>query len=145
MMARRRESGGFTLVELLVVIVVLAVLAAIVLPKFIDSSRRSKEAALRSNLKLYRNAIARFYNDCGVYPLNLDNLVLTVAPPVGRDSDGNVKSIAAGDWHGPYLQATVKDPVSGAPFNYSWTSPTVGQITSSASGNGLDGTAYSSW
>ncbi len=51
---KRDKKCGFTLVELLVVIVVLAVLAAIVLPKFMNSSTRSRESALKSDLKLLR-------------------------------------------------------------------------------------------
>lgn len=145
MRIRRDRSGGFTLVELLVVIVVLAVLAAIVLPKFVDSSRRSKEAALRSDLKLYRNAISLFHTDCDSYPAALSDLAVTSAPATGKDSAGNDKAIVAANWHGPYVQAVENDPVSGAAFTYSTTNPTVGKVTSSAAGNGLDGTAYSTW
>jgi general secretion pathway protein G len=142
---RRRGDKGFTLVELLVVIVVLAVLAAIVLPKFVDSSRRSKESALKSDLKLYRNAVTLFYTDTGAYPAALSDLAATSAPASGKDSGGNDKTITSGDWHGPYVQAIESDPVSSSAFNYSTTSPNVGKVTSSASGNGLDGTAYSTW
>ncbi len=140
--ARRR---GFTLVELLVVIVVLAVLAAIVLPKFMDSSKRSKESALRSDLKLLRNAIGLFYTDTGAYPKQLADLAATSAPAKGYDSSGAEVSINAADWHGPYLQEVPNDPISGTAFNYSTTPPNVGKVTSSASGNGIDGTPYSSW
>jgi general secretion pathway protein G len=145
MRVRRHRSRGFTLVELLVVIVVLAVLAAIVLPKFVDSSRRSKEAALKSDLKLYRNAISLFSADCGAYPAALADLAATAAPASGKDSSGNDKTITASDWHGPYVQAVENDPISSGAFTYSTTSGSVGKITSSASGNGLDGTAYSTW
>lgn len=144
-LARKTRRRGFTLVELLVVIVVLAVLAAIVLPKFMDSSKRSKESALRSDLKLLRNAIGLFYTDTGAYPKQLSDLAATSAPAKGLDSSGNEVTINAADWHGPYLQEVPNDPVSGTAFTYSTTPPHVGKVTSSASGNGLDGTPYSSW
>jgi len=143
----RKAKGrrAFTLVELLVVIVVLAVLAAIVLPKFMDSSRRSKESALRSDLKLLRNAIALFHTDTGAYPKTLADLAATSAPAKGLDASGSDVNITAGDWHGPYLQEVPNDPVSGSAFDYGTTAPNVGKVTSSATGNGLDGTPYSSW
>ena len=142
------QSGngrGFTLVELLVVIVVLAVLAAIVLPKFMDSGTRSKEAALRSDLKLVRNAVALFQTDCGSYPASLSALTATTAPAKGKDNAGVDANITAANWHGPYLQSVPTDPVSGTAFTYSTTSGSVGTVTASATGNGLDGTAYSYW
>lgn len=142
----RREGGrGFTLVELLVVIVVLAVLAAIVLPKFMNSGQRAKESALRSDLKLLRNAVSLYDADTGYYPSSLADLSATSAPSNGLDASGNQQSINASDWHGPYLQTIPDDPISGSAFTYSSTSPTVGAVTSSATGNGLDGTAYSTW
>ena len=142
---RARRRRGFTLVELLVVIVVLAVLAAIVLPKFMDSSRRSKEAALRSDLKLLRNAVGLFQTDTGSYPLSLADLAATAAPAKGYDATGAQQNITVADWHGPYLQAVPTDPIGGAAFTYVTTSPNVGKVTSSTAGNGLDGTAYSTW
>ena len=142
---RARRRRGFTLVELLVVIVVLAVLAAIVLPKFMDSSKRSKESALKSDLKLLRNAVGLFQTDTGAYPKTLADLAATAAPAAGLDSAGADATITASEWHGPYLQEVPPDPVSGAAFTYGTTSPNVGKVTSSATGNSLDGTAYSAW
>lgn len=86
--AKTKGRRGFTLVELLVVIVVLAVLAAIVLPKFMNSSRRSKESALRSDLKLIRNQVSLFQADTGTYPKALTDLTATTAPLMGLDNAG---------------------------------------------------------
>lgn len=137
----RRRTGGFTLVELLVVIVVLAVLAAIVLPKFMDSGQRSKESALKSDLKLVRNAISLFKTDTGLYPITLANLSDSVAPSQGHNGTAEV-DLTATNWHGPYLQSVANDPVSGAALTYDKTK---GAVTSSATGNGLDGSAYNTW
>lgn len=131
--------------ELLIVIIVIAVLAAIALPRFINSGLRSKEASLKSDLKLYRNAIQTFSNDTGAYPATIADLSAAAAPANGLDSAGSSKSIVATDWKGPYIDAIVTDPVSGAAFTYATTSPNVGKVTSSASGNATDGTAYSGW
>lgn len=139
MAGRKRNKLGFTLVELLVVIVVLAVLAAIVLPKFMNSSTRSKESALKSDLKLMRNAISLFQADTGKYPNGLVDLAETDKTKV-KVSGGTV--VVAADWHGPYLDAVMNDPIGGAAFTYD---ATTGKVTSSAAGNALDGTAYSTW
>jgi general secretion pathway protein G len=131
--------------ELLIVIIVIAVLAAIALPRFINSGLRSKEASLKSDLKIYRNGIQLFLNDTGAYPATLAALSATSAPASGLDSAGAVKTIVATDWKGPYIDSIMVDPVGGAAFTYAVTSPNVGKVTSSTAGNGTDGTAYSSW
>ena len=142
---RNRKSLAFTLVELLIVIVIIAVLAAIALPKYMDSGQRSKESSLKGDLKLIRNSIELFHTDTGAWPAALADLSGSAAPASGKDNAGAAKSITAADFHGPYLRTVPTDPVAAAAFTYSVTSPTVGAVTSAASGNGLDGTAYSTW
>jgi type II secretion system protein G len=132
-------KNGFTLVELLIVIIIIAVLAAIAIPKFANSSTRSKEAALKADLRMYRNAIDLFRTDTGAYPASLADLSATSAPANGKDSAGAAKTITAADWKGPYVQTIEDDPVSGAAFTYSTTSPTVGDVRSSA------GAPYNTW
>ncbi|MCP5178530.1 MAG: prepilin-type N-terminal cleavage/methylation domain-containing protein [Pseudomonadales bacterium] len=63
---------GFTLIELLVVAVILAVLAAVVVPQFADSSSSAKEAALRAELASLRAAIDLYRQQHGAYPGNVD-------------------------------------------------------------------------
>lgn len=141
-MSRRK---GFTLVELLVVIVVISVLAMVAVPKFSGQGRRSKEAMLRSNLRPLRNAIHAFEMDTSRFPVTLDDLAATTAPANGLNGGGQLKPINASDWNGPYIERVDKDPVSGAPFTYLTSPPDTGKVRSSATGNGLDGTAYSTW
>ena len=136
---------GFTLVELLIVIIIIAVLAAIAIPKFANSSTRGKESSLKANLKLYRNAVELFKNDTGAYPAALTDLTATTAPASGKDSAGSSTSITSTDWKGPYLNMQEVDSVSGTAFTYSTTSPTVGQVSPSATGNDSSGVAYSTY
>jgi general secretion pathway protein G len=139
----RNIKKGFTLVELLIVIIIIAVLAAIAIPKFSNSSQRSKESSLRANLKLVRNAIDLFRADTGAFPANMAGL--TASTTSGLSAAAATCTIAATDWRGPYLQAVPVDPVSGSALTYGTTTANVGTVTSSATGNGLDGTAYSTW
>ena len=139
----RNIKKGFTLVELLIVIIIIAVLAAIAIPKFSSSSLRSKESSLRANLKLVRNAIDLFRADTGAFPATMAGL--TASTTSGLNAAAATCTIAATDWRGPYLQAVPVDPVSGSAMTYGTSATDVGTVKSSATGNGLDGTAYSSW
>jgi general secretion pathway protein G len=130
---------AFTLVELLIVIVVMAVLAMVVIPKFTDQGKRSKESALRANLAMLRSAVASFQADTGVYPTALADLVASTAPANGKDSGGTTTAITATDWHGPYLQdVPTNDSVSTTAFSYSTTAGSVGKVSSATTG-------YTTW
>ena len=128
----RCKSRGFSLVEILLLVVVLAVLAAIVLPKFADSGRRSREAALHNDLKLLRNAISLFQADTGYYPAKLADLTATSAPAVGLDRTGKQRKIAASAWHGPYIELIPSYHFPGKNWEYSTSKPTVGQVKAAA-------------
>ena len=69
------RSNGFTLIELMVVMAVIATLLSIVAPRYFNSIDRSREAVLRQNLSIMRDAIDKFYSDTGKYPLSLNQLV----------------------------------------------------------------------
>jgi general secretion pathway protein G len=66
---------GFTLIELMVVLAVLAILASIVVPRYLDRVDDARETVLRHNLIGVRTAIDQFYRDKSRYPATLNELV----------------------------------------------------------------------
>ena len=74
-MSKHWQPKGFTLIELLVVMAIIATLLTIVAPRYFNSLDKAKEAVLRQDLGIMRNAIDQFYSDFGKYPLDLQELV----------------------------------------------------------------------
>jgi general secretion pathway protein G len=75
MRGRRRSGWGFTLIELLVVMAIIALLLTLAAPRYFQSVQRSREAVLKEDLHLMREAIDKHYADTGKYPATLDDLV----------------------------------------------------------------------
>jgi general secretion pathway protein G len=59
----------------MVVLVVLAILASIVVPRYLDRVDDARETVLKQNLVGVRTAIDQFYRDKARYPATLDELV----------------------------------------------------------------------
>jgi general secretion pathway protein G len=51
------DAEGFSLVELVIVVVIIGIIAAIAIPRVSGASQSAREAALRADLKLLRDAI----------------------------------------------------------------------------------------
>lgn len=62
------SSHGFTIVELLIVIVVIAILAAITTMALNDMAQRSKETAIKSDLRNFATLVEMYHSDNGHYP-----------------------------------------------------------------------------
>jgi len=131
-MAYRIGSGsarkrGFTLIELIVVMSIIATLLTIAVPRYFKSLQRSKEAVLRQDLSVMRDAIDKYNADRGQNPESLANLVE----------------------HG-YLRRIPQDPFTKSE---GWTtmesedaeSPGIVDVHSSADTSALDGTALVTW
>ena len=71
----RRGDEGWTLIELLVVVVLILLLATMSMVQYRNSIVRAKEATLRGQLFIMRDAIDQYYADKGNYPESLQTLV----------------------------------------------------------------------
>ena len=129
----RRSDSGWTLIELLVVLSLIMILASLALTQYRNSIVMAKEAAMRSDLFLMREAIDQYYADKGKYPDSLDALVSE-----------------------HYLRAIPKDPITNATDTWQTTQadPEPGSVSASTgiyevkSGSpdtALDGSKYSDW
>jgi general secretion pathway protein G len=121
------RQRGFTLMELMVVMAIIASLLTLALPRYYRSIDRSKEAVLRQDLAVMRDAIDKFFADRGRYPATLDELaekryLRKVPPDPITDSDATWVVVTP-----PDAEGGVFDVRSGAP------------------GRSLDGEAYESW
>jgi general secretion pathway protein G len=125
----RFKCNGFTLVELLVVMAIIAILLSLAAPRYFGSVDKSKEAVLRENLAMTRQAIDKFFGDNGKYPDALDDLVAK-----------------------KYLRGLPMDPLTGSASTWTVIPPPDGpdkgsvfDIKSGSPGKGADGSAYKDW
>lgn len=147
MTGRRRR--GFTLIEMLIVIVVIAILALIVIPRLLSAGQKAKEAALKGDLHMLRNAVQQFEADCGDYPAALDQLMSQpMGDPQGNaPKGGNGIALDTDKWQGPYLRTVdgdlPKDPFTGtADWKYG---PETGDVHSASTMTAINGEHYSDW
>ena len=117
----REKKQGFTLIELVMVIVIVGVLAAIIVPNYVDYVGKSGASTTKANLQMIRTAIQTFRSEnAGAYPTNLaTDLVPTYLPEIPPDGllqqNGVVTAVDnAGGWQ--YVSGTgvIKPNLTGA-------------------------------
>ncbi|HSG00410.1 MAG TPA: type II secretion system protein [Vicinamibacterales bacterium] len=117
----RGGDGGWTLIELFVVLSIVVLLATLAMSQYRNSIRYAKEAALRSDLFLMRDAIDQYYADKGRYPESLQTLVsesyLRAVPrdPFTESSDTWITVPADPEPGSGSASAGVYDVKSGSP------------------------------
>ena len=68
-------AAGFSLLEMMIVITIIMILAGIAIGRYERSILRSKEAVLKQDLFIMRNAIQQYTLDKEAGPASLDDLV----------------------------------------------------------------------
>ncbi len=148
----RRNSGGFTLIELIVATAILVILTGLAVPMARVAIKRERERELRRELWEMRDAIDRYKDaadrggfqikvDTQGYPPDLQTLVDGV--------DVNGKKLR-------FLRHIPVDPMTGNTDwglrsmqddadSDSWGGQNVFDVYTKAQGKGLDGTDYKDW
>lgn len=70
----KRRASGFTLMEMLIVVAIIAVLAGVGFSYYGDYIEDARITTARNNIKVVRDAIARYFKDHMSYPTSLDSL-----------------------------------------------------------------------
>jgi general secretion pathway protein G len=97
------KSGGFTLIEVLVVVVILSILAALIVPKIMDRPDEARVVAAKSDIRAVTSALKLYRLDNGVYPSTEQGLQALAKKPETGEIPRNWKSSG-------YLDRLPKDP-----------------------------------
>ena len=103
----RRQSDGFTLIEIMVVVVILGILAATIIPQFIGTTHDARVSAAKGHIAEIESALERFNVHMDRYPTTEEGLKILVEAPAGDDKK----------WRGPYIKQLRADPW-GNPYQY---------------------------
>ncbi len=92
----RKNQGGFTLVELMIVVIIVGILAAVAIPMYQGATERAKASEAVAALGTIRGALRVYYAEHGTY-VNAnftDGAVVT---------NGNVLDVSVNDLLGRYF------------------------------------------
>lgn len=125
---KMNKEPGFTLIELLVVMALIGLLLSISVPRYFGNVDKAREAVLRQDLALLRDAIDKYFGDTGRYPESLDELV-------GKK----------------YLRKIPNDPITSRADTWVIIAPEAGRagkvfdVVSGSHQRARDGTEYARW
>jgi len=117
-----RAEGGFSLAELLIVIAIIGILAGIVIMNLTGSEKSAKEAKLRANLVVLREALLAYKADHGFFPCapgdyntsgnenTFKRQLLWYTNKAGKPSRKRTTEYR----FGPYLQDFPEEPITGS-------------------------------
>ena len=109
---RVTSRGGFTLIEVLIVVVILAVLAALVIPAYLDSAEDSKASVVKHNLHGLRMQINLYkMHHLGLPPEVQGQQLPQLSSPT--NSAGDIGSGGPDHPCGPYIVSMPDNPYNG--------------------------------
>ena len=129
----KKHDQGFTLLELMIVMIIISLLAALAVPAYNAIIRNAREAVLKEDLHIMRQAIDAYTVDKQKAPQSLDDLVQA----------GYLKSIPVD----PFTKRSdTWMPAQDDTFqNLDQTESGINDVHSGAQQTGSDGTSYNTW
>jgi general secretion pathway protein G len=114
--AVRSRTGGFTLLELMLVVVIIGILAAAIIPNLTGKANQARITQARQDMAgALSTALYMYEQDLGAFPTTEQGLAALVVAPTG-----------ASNWKGPYIRSGVVpgDPW-GNPYIYRFPGSTM--------------------
>ena len=105
-----QRSGGFTLMEILIVVVIISILAVTVVPQFMDEPDRARVSQAQATIKNLETSLSLYKLDNFTYPSTSQGLEALVSKPSGSPEAKNWKP-------GGYINKLLDDPW-GQPYQY---------------------------
>ena len=133
MRTMQRQDAGFTLMELMIVMMIIGILMLIAVPRFNGAIKMAREAVLKEDLSVMREAIDSYTVDKQKAPQSLDDLI----------ADGYLKTIPQDPF--TYTKESWVAETGDALHSLDQTDPGIDDIHSGSQELGSDGQPYSNW
>ena len=111
----RRQTAGFTLIEILIVIVIMGLLISLVAPTLFSKVSSSQRKTTMAQMQMISTALDTYRLDIGSYPDRLEELRRSERP--GWDGPYMPRDIPADPWGNPYVYSTKSE--GEAPYGLS--------------------------
>jgi general secretion pathway protein G len=121
----KRNTRGFTLVEILIVVIILGILAAIVIPQFTNASNDARSNSVQSTLQTIRSQVELFKIQHADTPPVAAGMWTIMT---GKSNTTDTQTPNAAGVFGPYLQQAPTNPLNGQSAVGAAASTTVGWV-----------------